>query len=130
MAFHVIQDRTGPYQVCVIILCLASAVGIDFVGVDVFSSVSHHGFLEACGRDGGERRRLACPVFIECEGGEARVVLIAAGQAEKAEEYQQDSGEAVCVHEDIKLRIFLFPEEVIEDAVQKEYYPQNTNDVA
>lgn len=100
VAFHVIVGRACTCQVFVIILRLASAVGIDFVGVDVLPAVSHYVLLEAGGRNGGERRWLTFSVFIECEGWKVYVVLIAAGKIEDAHEYQQNVGESFCVHEE------------------------------
>lgn len=100
VAFHVILGRACTYQVLVIILRLASAVGIDFVGVDVLPAVSHHGFFEAVGRNGGERRWLTFSVFIECESWKVYVVVVAAGEAEDAEEYQQNVGELFSMHEE------------------------------
>lgn len=100
VAFHVIVGRACTCQVFVIILRLASAVGIDFVGVDVLPAVSHYVLLEAGGRNGGERRWLTFSVFIECEGWKVYVVLIAVGKIEDAHEYQQNVGESFCVHEE------------------------------
>ena len=100
VAFHVILGRACTCHVLVIILRLASAVGIDFVGVDVLPAVSHHGFFEAGGRNGGERRWLTFSVFIECESWKIYVVVVAVGEAEDAEEYQQNVGESFCVHEE------------------------------
>jgi len=88
VAFHVILGRACTYQVFVIILRLASAIGFDFVGVDVLPAVSHYGLLEAGGRNGGERRWLTFSVFIECEGGKVYVVVIATDKTEDAQEYQ------------------------------------------
>ena len=99
VAFHVILGRTCTCQVLVIILRLASAVGIDFVGVDVLPAVSHYGLFEAGGRNGGERRWLTFSVFIECESWKVYVVVIAAGETEDAQEYQQDASELFRVHD-------------------------------
>ena len=99
VAFHVILGRACTCHVLVIILRLASAVGIDFVGVDVLPAVSHYGLFEAGGRNGGERRWLTFSVFIECESWKIYVVVVAAGEAEDAEEYQQNVGESFCVHD-------------------------------
>lgn len=48
---------------------------------------------------GGERRWLTFSVFIECESWKVYVVVVAAGEAEDAEEYQQNVGESFCVHD-------------------------------
>lgn len=99
VAFHVILGRACTCHVLVIILRLASAVGIDFVGVDVLPAVSHYGFFEAGGRNGGDRRWFTFSVFIECEGRKVHVVVIAAGETEDAQEYQQDASELFRVHD-------------------------------
>ena len=100
VTFHVILGRACTCQVLVIIQRLASAVGIDFVGVDVLPAVSHYGFFEAGGRNGGERRWLTFSVFIECESWKVYVVVVAAGEAEDAEEYQQNASELFRVHDE------------------------------
>ena len=100
VAFHVILGRACTCHVLVIILRLASAVGIDFVGVNVLPAVSHDVLLEAGGRNRGERRWLTFSVFIECESWKVYVVVVAAGEAEDAEEYQQDASELFRVHEE------------------------------